>query len=214
MVSPISLLMYWRKFPINNNTSIPRRRSQVKILLDMEIDSILAQAKDVSFRDYAMIKLALGTGLRNFELISLTMDLFWQAGYLVRILELPGQITKNNIPRSIPLHPDVTDLLEQFRQWKIDHSEPCNNGDFLFVSKFMYNKLNPRDFQRIVSHASITSIGRSINPHMLRHTFATKLLSKSNLRIVQEVLGHINIQTTQIYTHPSYNDISDAINKM
>jgi len=204
----------WRCFTINKKTVVSARRRRVRILLDMEIDSMLAQAKDSSFRDFTMIKLALGTGLRNNELISLTMDLFWQAGYLVRILELPGRITRNNISRSIPLHPDVTDLLEKFKQWKIDHSEPCLNGDFLFISKFMHNKLSPRDFQRIVSRASITSIGRSINPHMLRHTFATKLLSKSNLRIVQEVLGHINIQTTQIYTHPSYNEISDAINKM
>jgi len=204
----------WRCFTINKKTVVSARRRRVRILLDMEIDSMLAQAKDSSFRDFTMIKLALGTGLRNNELISLTMDLFWQAGYLVRILELPGRITRNNISRSIPLHPDVTDLLEKFREWKINHSEPCLNGDFLFISKFMHNKLSPRDFQRIVSRASITSIGRSINPHMLRHTFATKLLSKSNLRIVQEVLGHINIQTTQIYTHPSYNEISDAINKM
>jgi len=53
-----------------------------------------------------------------------------------------------------------------------------------------------------------------IHPHTLRHTFATKLLEKSNIRVVQQVLGHKNLQSTMIYTHPSKNVILEAINEI
>lgn len=198
----------------NNNNNLPFSPSSTKTLLDMEIDSILAQAKDINYRDFVMIKLALGTGLRNSELLGLTVGCFWYLGNIVKILDLPESIAKNNITRSIPLHPDLQNLLEKFIEWKFDENEPHKPEDFLFVSKFTKYRLGPRDFQRIVNKASSMSIGRSIHPHILRHTFATKLLAKSNLRIVQQVLGHKNIQTTQIYTHPSNNEISAAINKM
>ena len=180
----------------------------------MEIDSILAQAKEHYYRDYVMIKLALGTGLRNSELLELTIDCFFYLGNIVHVLDLPGKIAKNHIPRCIPLHPDIQDLLLNFFKWKEENNEPCNYASYLFISKFTKSKLGPRDFQRIVTRASSMSIGRKIHPHTLRHTFATKLLAKSNLRIVQQVLGHKNLQTTQIYTHPSSSEVSEAINKM
>jgi len=185
-----------------------------KTLLDMEIDSILAQAKEHNYRDYVMIKLALGTGLRNSELLELTFDCFFYLDNIVHVLDLPSRIAKNKTPRSIPLHPDIQDLILNFLVWKSENNEPVFPAAYLFLSKFTKTKLTPRDFQRIVSKASLNSIGRSIHPHTLRHTFATKLLSKSNLRIVQQVLGHKNIQTTQIYTHPSSSEVSEAINKM
>jgi len=196
------------------NSNLSYSQSFTKTLLDMEIDSILAQAKENNYRDFVMIKLALGTGLRNSELLELTVECFWQGDHLFRVLDLPGKIAKNNISRSIPLHPDIQDLLQHFYLWKISNSEDVLPFSYLFVSKFTKYKLGPRDFQRIVSKHSSNSIGRSIHPHTLRHTFATRLLSKSNLRIVQQVLGHKNIQTTQIYTHPSNSEISEAINKM
>ncbi len=183
-------------------------------LLDFEIDSFLAQAKDGYFRDFVMVSLCLGTGLRNSELIFLKIENIFPYGVVSNFLNVPALISKSKKDRSIPLHENLRLLLGNFYQWKTTMNEPTGADSFLFVSKFTHNKLNPRDLQRIVSSISIKSIGRSIHPHVLRHTFATRLLVQSNLRVVQEVLGHKNIQTTQIYTHPSSNDISDAINKM
>jgi len=127
---------------------------------------------------------------------------------------LPATIAKGNISRDIPLRADLREELKQFFYWKISNNEPTELTDPLFVSKYTHNKLNPRDFQRITKDISLKAIGRSINPHVFRHTFATRLLSVSNLRIVQQALGHVNIQTTQIYTHPSNSDISEAINRI
>jgi len=183
-------------------------------LLDMEIDSILAQAKDGYFRDFVMISLALATGLRNSEIVGLTFECFYYAGDVNSSVEIPSSISKNKKSRSVPLRSDIRDLLKLFMEKKFNWGESLDARAYVFVSKFTYNKLSPRDFQRVLSKISLKAIGRSVHPHTLRHTFATKLLSKSNLRIVQEVLGHSSIQSTQIYTHPSTSDIAHAINIM
>ncbi|GAH96402.1 unnamed protein product, partial [marine sediment metagenome] len=55
---------------------------------------------------------------------------------------------------------------------------------------------------------------REIHPHILRHTFATRLMSKTSMRVVQELLGHKNLSSTQIYTHPNNADLQEAIDSL
>jgi len=188
--------------------------STVDILLNEEIISLKYLATTHSERDFMMISLVLNTGLRNAELCGLTVECIRPYDEITNILELPGTIAKGGSSRQIPLHPDLRQELSHFLKYKYTLGENIDGPSFLFVSKYTHNKLLPRDFQRIVRSLSLRSIGRSIHPHTLRHTFATKLLSVSNMRVVQKVLGHKNISTTQIYTHPSNNEISDAINKL
>lgn len=185
-----------------------------QILLDMEIDSLKAQAHDSGPRDFTMILLALNTGLRCSEVVGLTVDCVYTYDTVNNFLDLPGTIAKGGHPRRIPLHQDVITQIDGFFCWKRVARECLEPYCALFVSKFTHKQLSPRDFQRIVRTLSIKSIGRPIHPHTLRHTFATKLLQKTNLRVVQKALGHSNIQTTQIYTHPSDDDLSIAINKL
>jgi len=185
-----------------------------KILLKEEIISILALAKNSNFRDRVMIDLALGTGLRNSELINLTVFCIAPYTGVTDYLEVPGTIAKGGRPRSIPLHPDLKVLLTKYLAWKDANFEPTLPHSPLFVSLRTKRPLSQRDFQRIVSNYSKKAIGRSIHPHTLRHTFATRLLAKSDLRIVQELLGHKSIQNTQIYTHPNNNDFTNAIKRM
>ncbi len=185
-----------------------------EILLKRESDLILTFSQESSFRDFTMISLALFTGLRNSELINLTVFCIAPYTGITDSLEVPGTIAKGGHSRSIPLHPDLKVLLTKWLAWKDDHSEPTLPHSPLFLSQRTKNKLSPRDFQRILRNISIKAIGHAIHPHVLRHTFATRLLSKSNLRIVQKLLGHVNIQTTQIYTHPNKDDFSSAIDQM
>ncbi len=183
-------------------------------LLEDEIQAITDIAFKGYFRDYIMIQLALSTGLRNSEIIGLTNDcLFWDNN-VFDSLDVPSNLTKYSNSRVIPLNTNIRNLLISFHTWKLNNGESLRGSSYVFVSKFTDKQLNQRDFQRILSKISLKAIGRSIHPHVLRHTFATKLLSKSNLRIVQLALGHKNIQTTQIYTHPSKSEIVDAINNM
>ncbi|MQY77807.1 MAG: tyrosine-type recombinase/integrase [Bacteroidetes bacterium] len=185
-----------------------------KTLLENESIELLSYAKTVSLRDFTILHFALTTGLRNSELCNLTMECVLSYQIVPNILMLPGTIAKGGDGREIPLHPDTRKNLETFFSWKHDHKEPLSPNSYVFVSKFAHNQLSPRDIQRIVNQISDYSIGRSIHPHTLRHTFATKLLAVSNLEIVRKVLGHKNIQTTQIYLHPSTDEVSKAINQL
>ena len=191
-----------------------RNKRHVDILLENEIIDLKAYTRGRYFRDYMMICLALGTGLRNSELINLRVENIRPLDEISSILDLPAAIAKGNTGRQIPLHPDLRTLLEEFLKWKWDHGENIDPAALLFLSKFTRHNLSPRDFQRLVRSLSLAAIGRPIHPHVLRHTFATRLLTVSNLRVVQKVLGHKNICTTTVYTHPSQDEVFTAISKM
>jgi len=192
----------------SNNTGC---QTSPSVLLDFEAASILAEARERSERDFLMICLALYAGLRNSEVIGLTIQILAPFGQISSILDLPALITKGNKERSIPLRTDVISDLDNFIETKPQRNEPTYPEAFIFVSKKTKNQLSPRDFQRITRSISLKVLNRPIHPHTFRHTFATNLLQRSNLKIVQIALGHSNIQNTSIYTHPSMSDVQRAI---
>lgn len=198
---------------MKNPNSHPQQK-EPEILLDNEIDLLLAGAKYESIRDYTMIFLALNTGLRNGEIVGLTVECIRPFEVVSNFLQVPRSIGKGGLSREIPLRADTREALINFLIYKVDSGEGDLSSNFLFVSKYTFRKLSPRDFQRMLYKVSVKTLGRSIHPHVLRHTFATKVLANSNLRIVQKLLGHKNISTTQIYTHPNSNDLVDAINHL
>lgn len=183
-------------------------------LTDPEIEQLLKQAFTYSLRDYTLIRFTLATGLRNSEVLGLNVDHVKPYGVITGMLKLPASIAKGGKPRDIPLHVAIRELLKRY----IDVDAPILDlpgyENPLFRAKYRNNRLGSRDFQDITRKHALNSIGRPCNPHMLRHTFATKLLQQSNLRIVQQILGHASIQNTQIYTHPSSGDMVEAIGKM
>lgn len=189
-------------------------KSKIDILLEEEIIPLKQAAAASYFRDFVMISLALSSGLRNSEIVNLTVECIRPLDEISNILDLPGTIAKGGNPRQIPLHPDLRSLLQEFLEWKWNMGEQIDGSALLFISRYTHKPLNPRDFQRRLRSISLSAIGRAVHPHVLRHTFATKLLAVSNLRIVQKLLGHKNISTTQIYTHPSNNELLTAIKKM
>lgn len=183
-------------------------------LLDDEISKLKNFVWARSIRDYTMISLALATGIRNHELVSLTIFCIAPYGSMQSKLDIPGTIAKGGRARTVPLHPDVQSDLEKFLEWKSSSGELVTVNSPLFVSKYAKKMLCERDFQRITQLHSIASLGKSIHPHVFRHTFATRLLQRSNISVVQAALGHVSIQTTQIYLHPSREDLTEAVNKM
>jgi len=180
-------------------------------LLDTECSEILTEARRRSERDFLMISLALFAGLRNSEVICLTLQIIAPYGHVSNILDLPALISKGKRPRSIPLRIDLIGDLNAFIESKPQRDEPTDPGAFLFVSHKTKNKLSARDFQRITRDISLKVLSKPVHPHIFRHTFATNLLRRSNLSVVQNALGHKSIQTTSIYTHPSMNDLQKAI---
>ncbi len=183
----------------------------IKTINEGEIQKLLSAAQLQNTRDFVMIFLALSTGLRVSELVGLYIEDVCPFGEVSRILSVPSRIGKGGKKRDIPLNQDTRDILTEFIRIKGIRQQFTNSDSFLFVSHHTRNPLSSRDFQRIVKNLSIKSIGRSITPHTLRHTYATRMLKHTNIRVIQELLGHAWLNTTQGYTHVSIDDAQQAI---
>lgn len=170
---------------------------QVTSLVEISLDDPL------SYRDKAIMELFYSSGLRLSELCLLDLN----------DLNLPEQILrvtgKGNKMRDLPIgrHADLA-----IRNWLIQRNAlPLKDYQALFVSKHG-NRISLRNIQaRVAYWASRQGIEIAVSPHMLRHSFATHLLESSGeLRSVQELLGHANISTTQIYTHLDFQHLAQV----
>ena len=186
----------------------------IKTINDIEIQKLLSYAVKQSKRDFTMIFLALQTGLRCSEVVGLFIEDVAPFGDVSTVLIVPQRLGKGNKKREIHINEETRQIIGSFLESKNYFPEFAKPDNFLFLSRYTKNPLSPRDFQRIVKTYSIASISRPISPHTLRHTFATRLLKHTNLRVIQDLLGHVSIQTTQIYTHVTSEDTELAIDKL
>lgn len=193
---------------------IPGPSRPTQVLSEEEILALFRAAKAQSLRDYTMIRMGIFTGLRNSEILGLTIEHIRPYGAVTRVLDLPARITKNKKPRSIPLRTELQEDLAAFLEWKKRTGEPTEDWSPLFVSQKTQRKLSPRDFQRIVHGLAIVAIRRKVHPHMLRHTFATKAMRMAPEPVVQNLLGHTSIQSTMRYTHPNSDDLTQCVERM
>ncbi len=162
-----------------------------------EIELLLAQP-DVStplgLRDKALLEAMYASGLRVSEIIDLLLtDVNTSIGYL-------RCLGKGNKERVVPINSQAVNAINAY----IESGRPLLNpkGDWLFVN-YTGDKLTRDGVRRIIQKiAKDAGIEKRISPHTLRHCFATHLLEGgADLRSLQEMLGHANISTTQIYTH-------------
>lgn len=171
-----------------------------KTLTEKEsIDFITGMSRD---RDRLLALIMLDTGLRVGELVQLLKsDLFTPAGP-VKSLYVRPEIAKGRRSRFIPLTARLEDLIGQF----YGTLGPANSSNFPGLSK--------RQVERIMKSTGMKTIHRPVNPHMLRHTFATRMMRITNARVVQQLLGHRKLTSTQIYTHPNADDLASAIARL
>ena len=116
---------------------------------------------------------------------------------------------KNN--RLMPVNPQLRQTLMDWRDWYSPDPALAITG-YMFRGATSNGHVSTRHIESIIAKLSMAALGHSIHPHTLRHTFATRLIPKTNLRVIQELLGHSCIQSTQVYTHPSAVDLDQAIN--
>lgn len=186
----------------NPTTQIKRPKSGRKIpksLSEKDVEALL-NAPDISsiigLRDKTMLEILYATGLRVSELISIRLfDFDLNAG----VLKVMGKGSKE---RLLPLGEVAHDWLLKYlsqRELLLQRSP----SDFLFLSKRGTGMTRQTFWHAIKRHADIAEIPREeLSPHTLRHAFATHLINHgADLRIVQTLLGHSNVSTTQIYTH-------------
>lgn len=164
-------------------------------------------------RNHLIGCLMLEAGLRVGEVVQLKIAHLYFNSVPVKTLVLTSDITKNHKERTVPISSRLSESLRQyFSTWLL-----CDlNQDSAYVFCLTNNTkpLTTRQVENIINTAGLKAFGRPINPHMLRHTFASRLLRVTNMRTVQELLGHSYITSTQIYTHPNEDDKKVAIETM
>ena len=203
------------KYQFNQNPTLGIKAPKSKKLLPqtLSVDQTikLIDIKDNSFlglRDHAILELFYSSGLRLSELVDININ---------NINFDDGTITvtgKGNKERIIPVG---TFAFKAIKEW-LKSRKTINNltpkNQILFLSK-SGQKLTSRAIQyRLKFWAIKQGIPENIHPHLLRHSFASHLLQSSqDLRAVQELLGHANISTTQIYTHLDFQHLSKIYDK-
>ncbi len=165
--------------------------TDIDLLLDApEITSILG------FRDKVMLELLYATGLRVTELIGLKFE---QVSFRQGLVRITG---KGNKERLVPVGEQAMDWLEQYVNGVRSDILSGRQSDFLFVTKRGTGMTRQAFWYIIKRYAIKAEITKPLSPHTLRHAFATHLLNHgADLRVVQLLLGHSDLATTQIYTH-------------
>ena len=206
----ISSIKSFFKYLINNNLinkdptkSIiaPKQNKRLPIILSVEeIDAILNSFKSnrsINIRDKALVSVLYSCGLRVSELINLSLtNLFINDD----ILKIFG---KGNKERVVPIgniaKKDVENYIDEVRP---SYARRSDSKGILFLSN-RGKKMSRKTVWKIIKNsASLAGIDKNVSPHTFRHSFASHLLEGgAGLRVVQELLGHSNISTTQIYTH-------------
>lgn len=179
---------------------LPRSgKSLPKALSQKEVRSLLEPPNiptPIAERDNAMIFLLYSTGLRVSELVQLPLNGCNLAAGFVRV------IGKGNKERLIPFGDKGKEKIEQYLKTARPQILKGKRSNYLFVTGRGSCMTRLRFWQIVRKTALAAGIDKSISPHMIRHSFATHLLSHgADLRAVQMMLGHADIATTQIYTH-------------
>lgn len=161
-------------------------------------------------RNRCMMLLMLDAGLRVGEMVQLLQSDLIVENEVVTALRVRKEISKGKVERLIPLSIRLKTAINEMQRhiWSKTDAHETNNAFFNLTSVF---KITTRQVERIIAKYSMLAFGQTIHPHILRHTFATRLMATTSMRIVQQLLGHKNIQTTQIYTHPNDQDLKKAI---
>lgn len=183
----VELSKHWMKLPDTLS------KQEMELLLQQP-----GKETNMGIRDTAMMELMYATGIRVTELISLDMNnINWQVGYLIAF----GKGSKERI---IPIGQVAYEIVRLY----VDQVRPLlmkgKTTDVLFLNR-QGTRLTRQGFWKIIrNHASRAGLMKKVHPHTFRHSFASHLLEGgADLRSVQAMLGHVDISSTQIYTHIS-----------
>ncbi|MFH1784194.1 MAG: tyrosine recombinase XerC [bacterium] len=179
-----------------------------------EIEELLSIPKTGSFiglRDRALLEVLYTTGIRAGELVGLNLE---DVDYLGGVMKVRGKGRKE---RLVPLGKGAVFMLREYleaRDKLIEGQTKSDYGRSLFLNA-KASRISSRSIRRRISYyITLTGIKKKVSPHTLRHSFATHLLNAgADLRSVQEMLGHVSLSTTQIYTHVTTERLKKVYDK-
>ncbi|MBO4427926.1 MAG: tyrosine recombinase XerD [Bacteroidales bacterium] len=164
-----------------------------------EVDALISSVDTSALkgvRDRAILEILYGSGLRVSELCSLPVSGVYDEDAFIRVTG------KGNKERLVPMSGPA---VEWYRRWMAERGPFLDKGasdEFVFLNRFGKPLSRVSVFNMIKTQAMLAGIRKQISPHTLRHSFATHLIENgADLRVVQEMLGHESILTTELYTH-------------
>lgn len=189
----------WIDYDPTQNLQRPKQPQQIpKTLTEAEVEALLDSpnlADPVQHRDRAMLEVLYATGLRVTELVQLQFN---QVNFSQELLKVVG---KGNKERLVPLGEEALNSLQSY----LKEARPelfSGSSDFIFITRRGGPLTRQAFWHRIKYYAQQADIRSALSPHTLRHAFATHLLNHgADLRVLQMLLGHSDVSTTQIYTH-------------
>lgn len=183
-----------------------------RVLSEDEVVRLLNQPDITTaegFRDRTMLEVLYATGMRVSELINLTLE---RVDLNMKYIIAFGKGSKERI---VPLGSVAAEFLQQYLEKvrpKLTHED--RNTNIVFMAFGGHELTRQRFWQIIRAYGRKANINKALTPHILRHSFATHLLDNgADLRSVQELLGHSDISTTQIYTHLTNKRLRDIYAK-
>lgn len=189
----------------------PKEQKKLPEVLSIEeVDRLLNsfdQETDLGFRNKTMVELMYATGLRVSELVHLKID---DLHLKMQVLRCVG---KGNKERIVPMGERAIHLVEQY----LSDVRPKLNKHYDTQTLFLSQNGQPltrQDFWQILKdQLKICNLSSKVSPHKLRHSFASHLLqNQADIRYIQELLGHADIATTQIYTHVNTKQLTNVVN--
>ena len=195
--------------PAQGAKSIKVERKLPQILTNQEVELLLAQPQCVDqkgYRDHAMLELLYATGIRVSELISLDVEHVNLAAGFIRCFS-------KNKERTIPLYPGAVKAISDY----VRNVRPqlAVEGEHALFVNMNGERMSRQGFWKIIKgYQEKAGIKTDITPHTLRHSFAAHLLANgADLRSIQEMLGHSDISSTQIYAQLVNQKLKDVYNK-
>jgi integrase/recombinase XerD len=201
--------------PVRKIASPKKVKSLPKIMSRQEVDDLLTAAaqKDAhqALRLTCLIEMAYASGMRISELVGLKLD---------AVLRDPAFLIikgKGGVERLVPLNPSARLAIKAYLGLR-PHFVPLHNKNnpYLFASRAQEGHLTRRRVGQLLDEAAILAgiNPARVSPHVLRHAFATHLLEGgADLRVVQTLLGHADISTTQVYTHVAGERLREVVEK-
>lgn len=187
----------------------PKKEKKLPTVLSLEeVDALLAtfnESTPLELRNKTMVELTYSCGLRVSELINLKLSsIHLQMG----IIDVVGKGTKERI---VPIGNKASELIKRYLEFGRPKLASPRINDYLFLNHNGEQMTRQMFFIIIRDKAKEANITKAISPHKLRHSFATHLLERGlDLRLIQELLGHSDISTTEIYTHINSAKIKDV----
>jgi len=199
------------KDPVQDLESPKPAQRLPRILNVEEVELLLSQPRinqPTGLRDKAMLELLYATGLRVSELVSLDLNNLNLENSFVRCY---GKGSKERI---VPIGDIAVHFIKEYLRHGRDKLEKSGTNPALFLNQ-RGQRMTRQGFWKIIKkYAAQAGIDTVITPHTLRHSFATHLLENgADIRSVQEMLGHADISTTQIYTHLTQKRVKDIYNR-